>query len=85
MVFAEQRLTAMALKFKGTNIKTLSDVESCQNNTTSFTHLGGLKQHMKSNHDAKEHFNLAYANKLINSFPEYIDQLKQINCLKKYF
>ena len=85
MVFAEQRLTAMALKFKGMNIQTLSNVESCQNNTTNFTHLGGLKQSMKLNHNAKEHFNLACANKLIKSFPEYVDKFKQINCLKKYF
>lgn len=85
MVFAEQRLTAMALKFKGVNIKTLTDVESCMNGSTNFIHLGGLKQHMKSDHNAKEHFNLACANKLIKSFPEYMDKIKQINCLKKYF
>ena len=85
MVFAEQRLTAMALKFKGKNIKVLTDVESCMNGSTNFIHLGGLKKEMKSNHNAKEHFNLACANKLIGSFPEYIDKFKQINCLKKYF
>lgn len=85
MVFAEQRLTAMALKFKGKKIETITDVESCQNGTTNFIHLGGLKTQMKSNHNAKEHFNLACANKLIKSFPEYVDKFKQINCLKKYF
>ena len=85
MVFAEQRLTAMALKFKGMKIETLSNVESCQNGTTNFIHLGGLKTQMKRDHNAKEHFNLACANRLTLSFPEYLDKFKQINCLKKYF
>ena len=73
------------LKFKGKKIETITDVESCQNGTTNFIHLGGLKTQMKRNHNAKEHFNLACANRLTLSFPEYLDKFKQINCLKKYF
>ena len=85
MVFAEQRLTAMALKYKGMKIHTLSDVESCQNGTTNFIHLGGLKKVMKCDHNTKEHFNLACANRLRESFPEYLDKISQVKCLKKYF
>lgn len=86
MVFAEQRLTAMYLKFKGMKMEPITTAEDCINNSVYYiTHLGYLKKHLRIDHVAKNTFNLAWANKLRKTFPEYLENFQQIKCLKQYF
>ena len=85
MVFAEQRLTSMFLKFKNFDIRTITNYAECKNETTGFTHLGGLKGALKRDHIAEESYTIACVSKIKQDFSDFLEQISKVKCLKKYF
>jgi hypothetical protein len=83
MVFAEQRLLAMCATAKGIKIKTFLDINSLETQV-SFTHVWGLKSELQTNREKRREFCLSCVRRISIDFPEEINVLKKIECLKSY-
>lgn len=86
MVFAEQRLFAMTAKKLGLELETFSDLEHLfENGENYFTHTWGMKQQMRDSESLRSHFCKRCINRIKRDYPVYIDNIKKIDELKKYF
>lgn len=76
MVFAEQRLLAMAAEKTGMSVRTLIDHKNLFAPQQDFTHLWGAKRQFAENADAAKEFRARCLARLKTDFPDYAEKLE---------
>ena len=86
MVFAEQRMFSMCAEKMKLKVKELMPLEElAKNNQEYFTHVWGLKDIMRKNKDIRKKFCIRCINRIITDFPQYEENISEINVLKYYY